>query len=247
MPSADMDKIVAAGKRCGLTKAVLAEWAQTGTPRQLEFLSGYLDAECASRDASKRATLLRRASLPVARTLDGYDWSAISWPDGFGRDDLVSLEFVGGCEDLVRTGDVGTGKTHLVTALCAMCCDRGMEARFFTASSLVMRLRKAKEAGRLDRELERLLKARLLVIDELGFLPLDAEGARLLFQVISQGYEQQSVAFTTNLDFGGWGTVFGDNQMAAAVIDRVVHHGRLLRFSGESYRMKNSLMGKGAA
>ena len=110
-----------------------------GTPRQLGFLSGYLDAECASRDASKRAMLLRRAALPVAKTLDGYDWSAVSWPNGFGKDDLVSLGFVEGREDLVCMGDVGTGKTHLVTALCAMCCERGMEARSRTRSAAFVR------------------------------------------------------------------------------------------------------------
>ena len=97
-----------------------------------------------------------------------------------------------------------------------------------------MRLRRARDEGRLDRELHQLGRARLLVVDELGFLPLDADGARLLFQVVSQAYESQSVALTTNLEFSRWGSVFGDDQMAAAVIDRVVHHGRLLS-SGASH------------
>ena len=112
----------------------------------------------------------------------------------------------------------------------------------FTASSLVMRLRRARDDGRLDRELAQLGGAELLVIDELGFLPLDADGARLLFQVVSEAYETQSVVFTTNLEFSRWGSVFGDDQMAAAVIDRVVHHGRLLQFRGESYRVRHALM-----
>jgi hypothetical protein len=96
-----------------------------------------------------------------------------------------------GREDLVLMGDVGTGKTHMASALCAECCERKAEARFFTASSLVMRLRRARDDGRLDRELARIGRARLLVVDELGFLPLDADGARLLFQVVSQAYEAQ--------------------------------------------------------
>ena len=106
-----------------------------------------------------------------------------------------------------------------------------------------MRLRRAKEEGRLDRELSAIGKAEMVVVDELGYLPLDAEGARLLFQVISAAYERQSVVFTTNL----WGSVFGDDQMAAAVIDRVVHHGRLVQFRGESWRVRHALMGGGAA
>jgi DNA replication protein DnaC len=238
--------VMEAGKRCSLTKSVLADWARRGTPRQVEFLLGYLEAEAASRDASKRASLLRRCALPAPKTFDGYDWTALSWPEGFGREDLLSLSFLEAREDLVLMGDVGTGKTHMASALCMMCCEAKIEARFFTASSLVMRLRRASADGRLDRELSQIGRADLLVVDELGFLPLDAEGARLLFQVVSQAYEAQSVVFTTNLEFSRWGAVFGDDQMAAAVIDRVVHHGRLLRFKGESYRVRHALMQGGA-
>lgn len=135
----------------------------------------------------------------------------------------------------------------MASALCMECCQARREARFFTASSLVMRLRRARDEGRLDRELARIGHADLLVVDELGFLPLDADGARLLFQVVSEAYERQSVVLTTNLEFSRWGTVFGDDQMAAAVIDRVVHHGRLLQFHGESYRLTHALMQDGGA
>ncbi|SMY03923.1 IstB-like ATP binding protein [Brevibacterium aurantiacum] len=105
-----------------------------------------------------------------------------------------------------------------------------------------MQLRRAKDEGRLDKELASLAKNRILVIDELGYLPIDTEGARLLFQVITQAYEKQTLILTTNLEFSRWGTVFGDDNMAAAVIDRIVHHGRLLQFRGDSYRVKNALM-----
>ena len=139
-------------------------------------------------------------------------------------------------------GDVGTGKTHMLEAICSLCCQQMRPARFFTASSLVMRLRRARDAGSLDRELSQLAKADILGIDELGFLPLDNDGARLLFQVISESYERQSLVITTNLEFARWGAVFGDDQMAAAVIDRICHHGRLLKFSGESWRMRHALI-----
>lgn len=108
-----------------------------------------------------------------------------------------------------------------------------------------MRLRRAREEGRLDREMSQVARARLLVIDELGFLPLDADGARLVFQVFADAYERQSVVITTNLEFSRWGGVFGDDQMAAAVIDRVVHHGRLVQFRGESHRVRHALMQEG--
>lgn len=221
-------RVLEAGRSCSLTTAVLEERSRLGTPKQVEYLAGYLEAERSSREASKRATLLRRRALPAPKTFDGYDWSTVSWPEG-----------------LVLMGDVGTGKTHMASALCALACERRLEARFFTASSLVMRLRRARDDGRLDREAAPIGKARLLVIDELGFLPLDADGARLLFQVFADAYERQSVVITTNLEFSRWGSVFGDDRMAASVIDRIVRHGRLVQFRGESYRVRHALMQEG--
>lgn len=239
-------RVAEAGRSCSLTTAVLEEWSRLGTPKQVEYLAGYLEAERSSREASRRATLLRRCALPAPKTFDGYDWSAVSWPEGMGRESLLALDFVERREDLVPVGDVGTGKTHMASALCAplcaLACERRLEARFFTAASLVMRLRRARDDGRPDREAALIGKARLLVIDELGFLPLDADGARLLFQVFADACERQSVVITTNLEFSRWGSVFGDDQMAAAVIDRIVHHGRLVQFRGESYRVRHALM-----
>lgn len=219
-------RVVEAGRRCSLTTSVLGEWASAGSPRQVEYLARHLEAEAASRDASKRASLLRRCGLPAPKTFDGYDWSAVSWPEGLGRDDPLSLSFLGRREDLVLMGDVGTGKTHMACALCRLACDR-------------------RDEGRLDREASQIGRARLLVVDELGFLPLDPDGARLLFQVFADAHERQSVVITTNLEFSRWGSVFGDDQMAAAVIDRVVHHGRLVQFRGESYRVRHALMQEG--
>lgn len=196
-------------KAISMLRIVLEKWPELGTPKQVEYLAGYLEAERSSREASKRATLLRRCALPAPKTFDGYDWSAVSWPEGMGRESLLALDFVERREDLVLMGDVGTGKTHMASALCALACERRLEARFFTASSLVMRLRRARDDGRLDREAAIIGKARLLVIDELGFLPLDADGARLLFQVLADAYERQSVVFTTNLEFSRCGRCSG--------------------------------------
>ena len=165
-----------------------------------------------------------------------------SFPADWGREQPASLQFVDRAEDLVLYGDVGCGKTHLAIAIGELACKHMIPVRFFTASSLVMRLRKAKHDNRLDTELKAIGKAELPVIDELGYLPIDIEGARLLFQVIADSYETRSVVFTSNLESGRWGDVFGDGDMAAAVIDRIVHHGRIIRFHGESYRNTHSLM-----
>jgi len=236
------DELIEAGRGAALTTAVLTEWATKGTPKQREYLHGFLRAEHASRIASRRARLLKAAHLPVVKSLDDYDWSNITLPADYRRDQLTSLEFLDHGQDLICYGDVGTGKTHLAAALVAATCQSGMPARFFTASSLVDQLRHAKDDGRLERELASLAKNRLLVIDELGYLPIDSEGGRLLFQIIANSYEKSSLIITTNLEFSRWGTVFGDDNMAAAIIDRLVHHGRLLQFRGDSYRVKHALM-----
>ena len=165
-------------------------------------------------------------------------------PADWGRAQLENLDFVAGCEDLVLYGPVGTGKSHLAIAIGRLACERGVPVRFFTATGLLMRLRRAQQENRLDRELASIGKARLLVIDEFGYLPIDEEGSRLLFQIISDSYETRSIIYTTNIEFSGWGRVLGDKNMAAALIDRTVHHGRLIRFEGRSYRSEHALMTK---
>lgn len=114
--------------------------------------------------------------------------------------------------------------------------------RFWQTAQLVLQLGKAKREGTLDRLLADVAKARLLVLDEFGYVPFDVDGARLLYQVISDSYERRSVIFTTNVEFSRWGTVFADDKLAAAIVDRVVHHGRLVEFGGPSHRLEESLM-----
>ena len=240
--SASIDDIIAAGRGAALTTAVLQDWAAKGTPKQRDYLHGFLQAETASRTASRRARLLKAAHLPVVKSLADYDWTNITLPADYTRSQLTDLEFINQAEDLVCYGDVGTGKTHLAAALVAAACHAGILARFFTTSALVDHLRRAKTDGRLERELTTLAKNRLLAIDELGYLPIDSEGGRLLFQIIANSYEKSSLIITTNLEFSRWGSIFGDDNMAAAIIDRLVHHGRLLQFRGESYRVQHALM-----
>ena len=234
--------VITAGRGTSLTASVLADWATRGSPKQREYLYGLLQDEHVSRARARQHRLLKAARLPSAKTLDGYDWTNITFPDDYGRNRLTSLDFLDSGGDLVFYGDVGTGKTHLACALAAEACRAGIEARFFTTASLVAQLRRAQDAERLEKELAALGRNRLLVIDEFGYLPIDTEGARLLFQVIADAYEKRSLILTTNLEFSRWGTVFGDDNMAAAVIDRIVHHGRLLHFRGDSYRVKHALM-----
>ncbi len=128
------------------------------------------------------------------------------------------------------------------TALGIEATRRGMPVRFFQTATLVLQLGKAKREGALDRLLADVGRAELVILDEFGYVPFDVDGARLLYQVISDSYERRSIVFTTNVEFSRWGTVFADDKLAAAIVDRVVHHGRLVEFGGPSHRLEESLM-----
>ncbi|MDJ0358201.1 ATP-binding protein [Paenarthrobacter sp. PH39-S1] len=157
--------ILEAGKHASLTGSVLGEWAEKGTPKQREYLHGVLLAEHESRLESRRQRLLKSARLPAMKSLTGFDYSSVRFPTDYGREALESLDFINHSQDLVLYGDVGTGKTHMASALVAAACRQGIQARFFTTSSLVMMLRRAKDEDRLDKELASLAKNQLLAID----------------------------------------------------------------------------------
>ena len=194
--------------------------------------------------AIQRLRLLKQAGFPADKTLDGYDWTNLKMPADWGRAQLENLDFRRRMRGPRALRARRTGKSHLAIAIGRLACERGVPVRFFTATGLLMRLRRAQQENRLDRELASIGKARLLIIDEFGYLPIDEEGSRLLFQIISDSYETRSIIYTTNIEFSGWGRVLGDKNMAAALIDRTVHHGRLIRFEGRSYRSEHALMTK---
>lgn len=173
-------QVTALARNLPLTHSVLGKAVENATPGQLGFLANLFEKENASRAGAKGRRLLRQAGFPQSKTLKGYDWSMASFPADWGREQLESLEFVERAEDLVLYGDVGCGKTHLAIAIGMLACQRMIPVRFFTASSLVMRLRKAKDDNRLDAELKSIGRTGLVIIDELGYLPIDIDGARLL-------------------------------------------------------------------
>ena len=189
---------------------------------------------------SGRGCCARRGS-PCPRPSRGSTGN-VRFPEGWGRDEMLSPGFVGRAEDLVFHGPTGRGKTHVATALGIEATRQGIPVRFFQTAALVLQLGKAKREGTLDRVIADIGKASLVVLDEFGYVPFDVDGARLLYQVISDSYERRSIVFTTNVEFSRWGTVFADDKLAAAIVDRVVHHGRLVEFEGPSHRLEESLM-----
>ena len=218
------ERILMMSRSLPLTRGVLADTLAEATPNQLDLIERWFTAELDSREQSRRVRLLKQDGFPADKTLDGYDWTNLNMPADWGREQLESLEFINRYEDLVLYGSVGTGKSHLAIAIGRLACNKGIPVRFFTATGLLMRLRRAQQDNRLDRELTTIGKARLLII--------------------SDRYETRSIIYTTNIEFSGWGRVLGDRNMAAALIDRTVHHGRLIRFEGRSYRSQHALMAK---
>lgn len=212
------------------------------TPGQIAAATGMLRNEHELRQMRKRERLFRKARFPSVKSFEGYDFSQVAFPEGYTQEDLMGLGFVDRAQDFVFHGQTGRGKTHLAIAIGAACVERGMEVRFFTAAELTLSLLKARDRGQLKETLQDLAKCQVLILDELGYVPLDIDGSRLLFQVISDCYERRTLVITTNIEFSKWGTVFGDDKMASAIIDRIVHHGRLVEFNGASRRMDAALM-----
>jgi len=236
------DEIGSLLRRLVLSQTAVRVCKESGDAKMERFLHKVLTAEVANREETRQVRLLREAGFPVYKTLEGYDFASLKLPPQLTREDLQNAGFVDDHRNLVLFGPVGTGKTHLATAIGVAACTRGYRTRFFTAAELAVRLSEAFKAGTLERFLVMVLKADLLIIDEWGYVPVDRQGAQLLFRIVSDSYERRSLIMTTNLEFAKWGTIFTDDQMAAAMIDRVAHHGHIIIFDGESYRMKHALM-----
>lgn len=214
----------------------------TATAGQVTAVSEMIAFELEQRDRRKKERLVRKARFPQIKSFEGYDFSQVAFPEGYTVEDLKSLGFVDATQDFVFHGQTGRGKTHLAIAIGMACAQQGKEVRFFTAAELVLALTKANRGNGLEAMLKDMAKAQVLIVDELGYVPLDQEGARLLFQVLGDCCEKRSLVITTNIEFSKWGVVFGDDKMAQALIDRIMHHGRLVEFNGGSKRMEHALM-----
>ncbi len=206
-----------------------------------KFLCDVLEYEQAQRDEAKWTRLMKKAAFPQIKTLGAYEFDAVTFPERCTQQTLTSLEFLERKENVLMLGKVGTGKTHLSISLGIEACRQGKGVRFFRVQDLVSLLQKKHDAGTLAKFHQELLACDLLILDEMGFVPFHQTGAQLLFHVVSAFYEHKSVIVTSNLEFGQWGSVFGDNRLAAALVDRLVHHAHILAFTGESYRLTHAL------
>ena len=210
------------------------------TPEQ--YLYGLLKEEIRLREKARAIRLIKKAKFLDKKSLHDYEWTEqLRFPPHLTKEDLCSLQFIENRENVVLVGSPGTGKTHLATGLGRKACELGYEVRFYRVAHLVEELEQALRNNRLSAFRKRMEKVDLVILDEMGYLPFSKEGAELLFQIISEFYEQKSVIITSNLEFSQWNRIFTDSRLTAALVDRLIHHAHIISFHGESYRLSHAL------
>jgi DNA replication protein DnaC len=222
----------------------LAERARSEGWSHEEFLAACLQREVAAREAHGGEGRIRAARFPARKSLEEFDFDHQRSLKRETITHLGTLDFITARDNVVFLGPPGTGKTHLAIGLGIRACQAGHRTAFATAAGWVARLAEAHHAGRLQDELVKLGRVPLLIVDEVGYIPFEAEAANLFFQLVSSRYERASLIVTSNKPFGRWGEVFGDDVVAAAMIDRLVHHAEVISLKGDSYRLKDRNLGR---
>ena len=210
-----------------------------------EFLVELFRRELDNRELKRKNICIKKANFDLKKTFENYSFVGIQIPASITAQEIMNAEFVRKGENLLLYGQVGTGKTHMAIAAGLSACNQSIRVKFYRVAVLVNELIEAKKCGTLRKFMKSLEKCELLICDEWGYVPVDTEGAKLLFQVVADCYERKSLIITTNLEFGKWNGIFYDEKITAAIIDRVVHHSHLIVFDRPSYRVEHSKMRTG--
>ena len=204
------------------------------------YLLRLCELECIDRERRNTERRIRLAKFPVAKSLDSFDFTAIPELNKSLVLELMRCEWVDKRENVIALGPSGVGKTHIALALGLAACQKGMSVAFMTAAALVHELMEARDEKRLRVLQKKLVNVKLLIIDELGYVPFTAVGAELLFEVFSRRYEHAATLVTSNLPFDEWTSVLGSERLTGALLDRLTHHVHILEMNGESYRLATS-------
>jgi DNA replication protein DnaC len=204
-----------------------------------EFLRTLIEAEITARDASNARNRLKAAAFPVHKTLDDFDVTVSSIPPAT-LDYLTSLEWIRAPENLCLLGPAGTGKSHLLVALGVAAVEHGHRVRYYTAADLVETLYRGLADNSVGRAIDTLLRNDLIILDELGFAPLDDTGAQLLFRLVAAAYERRALAIGSHWPFDQWGRFLPEHTTAVSLLDRLLHHNNLIITDGQSYRMRQA-------
>jgi DNA replication protein DnaC len=206
----------------------------------VRYLLRLAELEIIDREQRLVERRIRAARFPAVKSLDSYDFTALPSLNKTLVLDLARCEYLARRENVIALGNAGTGKTHIALGLGLAACQQGLAVAFTTAAALVHELIEARDEKRLLRLQRQLAACKLLIIDELGYVPLSTTGAELLFEVFSQRYERGSVIVTSNLPFDEWTSVFGSERLTGALLDRLTHHVHILEMNGDSYRLRQS-------
>ena len=219
----------------------LAQQAARDEASFADFVEKLLQCESAAREQRKRTTLMKLATMPTVKTLEQFDWAIGSGAPKAQIHELGHLTFVERAENVVLLGPSGVGKTHIALALAHRAVMAGHKVRFISAADMMLQLAAAKAQGRLKEYFNRaVLGPKLLVVDEIGYLPFGRDEATLFFNLVAKRYERGSMVLTSNLPFTQWATAFADDQtLTAAMLDRLLHHAHIVQVTGESYRLKD--------
>ena len=220
--------------------AKLARQCATEGKDHVQYLLRLCELELIERERRMIERRIKAARFPATKSLDSFDFKAIPSLNKALTMELARCEFVDRRENVIALGPSGTGKTHVTLGLGLAACQKGLKVRFTTAAALVHELIEAVDDRRLQRLQKTLASQNLLLIDELGFVPLSKTGAELLFEIISQRYERGSIIITSNLPFDEWTEVFGSERLTGAILDRLTHHVHILEMNGESFRLRQS-------